>query len=68
MKTKRNRKYKIPYTVLEMQPCASAHIRITNYKYNCDELELAKEERWQFLYRLLCSMETFLIFVFYLNV
>ena len=31
MKTKRNRKWKIPHTVLESEePCASAHIRIAN--------------------------------------
>ena len=24
------------------EPCASAHIRIANYKENCEELELAK--------------------------
>ena len=34
---------------------------------NCDELELAKEKRGHFLYCLFCPKETFLIFVFYLN-
>ena len=28
IKTKRNRKWKIPHTVLERRPCASAHMRI----------------------------------------
>ena len=27
------------------EPCTSAHLRITNQKYNCDELELAKKKK-----------------------
>ena len=27
------------------EPCASAHIRITNKKLNCEELELAKRTK-----------------------
>ena len=35
-------------------PCSLAHIRSTNQKQNCDELELAKEKRGHFLYSLFC--------------
>ena len=35
---------------------------------NCDELELAKEKRGHFLYRLFSPKGVFLTFLFYLNV
>ena len=59
---------KNPTTVLERRPCASAHIRIANLKYNCDDLELVKEKRGHFQYFLFCPKEIFLTFVFYFNV
>ena len=39
-----------------------------NEKLNCDELELVKQKRVHFQYHLFCLKETFLTFVFYLNV
>ena len=42
---KRNQKWKVSPHFLTKEPCALAHIRIANQKYNCDELKLAKENR-----------------------
>ena len=62
MKTKQNRKWKISHTFLERRILTghirntahivfTAHIRITNFRKNCDEFELTKS----FL-KLLCSV------------
>ena len=44
-------------------PYASAHIKIANEKYNCDESELAKEKRGHFLYHSIYPNDIFLNFL-----
>ena len=46
------------------ESCASAHIRTANQKWNCDELELAKEKRGSFLYHLFFPKGISLKFMF----
>ena len=65
---KQNRKWKIPHTVLERRTLRFSSYKNRKLKLNCYELELAKEKRGHFLYRLICPKVFFLTFVFYLNV
>ena len=37
-----------------------SHIKIANQKQNCDNMELAKEKRGHFLYRLFCLKDKIL--------
>ena len=55
------------HSLIKTKPCSSDHIKITNSKWNCDELELPKK-RGHFLYRLFFPKQMFLTFVFYFNV
>ena len=49
-------------------PQMSRYIKSFENGKNCDELELVKEKRRSFLYRLFCLKQSFLTFIFYLNV
>ena len=61
IKTKRNRKWKIPHTVLERQSlCFSS--------YKNRKLKVKPCKRVDFWYSLFCSKGIFLRFAFYLNV
>ena len=69
IKTKRNRKWKIPHTVLERWTLCLSSYNNRKFKVKqCDELELAKEKRGHFLYCWFCPKGMLLSFVFYLNV
>ena len=68
IKTKRNRKWEIPYTVLERRTLCFSSYKNRKLKVKRDELELAEEKRGQFLHGLFCLKGVSLTFAFYLNV
>ena len=49
------------------ESCSSAHLKITTWKWNCDELGFVKKII-AFYVRLICPEEIFIVFVFYLTV
>ena len=65
---KRNRKWKIPHTLFERQTSCFSSYKNRELKVNCDELELTKEKMGHLLYCLLSPKESFLTFVFFLDV
>ena len=68
IKTKQNRKWKIPQAVLEGRTFSFSSYKNSKLKVKMLELELAKEKRGHFLYRLFSPEENFVVFVFYLSV
>ena len=55
-----NQKCKIPHTALERRTSCFNSYKNRKFKKNCDVLELAKEKRGHFRYRLFSPTEIFL--------